>query len=513
MSEVEEEGSSPPVLIRGESTVTNQGRNPTCWNHSASKILTRLIFRTLDLTYVESPECDELYDNTLYDPNDVAGILTDAEEKCKDKGEDKKNTYLKLLVTLFFTHMSMEYLGCLADYNDGVTFRSNPFNYFLTILNGETPIVRHISDFYKTRIGQQFNIESKPIILDLLKTVKHRSKFLVVSFPMSKYDISSTEDKLKEVLNKGLYVSLNINYGIGEFKKFFFGYRDDEFMKPIAKTIKEHSKITHTMTIINYYYTTDKNDKRTMMLIIKNSWGKDWGLNGTIHYSLNDLLELRPYFAYIQPSNLSILSDTIKLKDVEENEDVFDIFEVDENESLLFDAVSSKDEDRIDRVNKLLEKGVNINAQNLAGDGVLYMAIDNDDKDMVSFLLDIPDIDVNIVNELNWTPLCFAIYVREPDIVDMLLKKGADVNIQPEGSTLLTLAKARGTYAKNKKNGDKIIKMLTDAGVTETTEDNEDDEGAGKKGGKRKTTKRRKCKKSKKNKNKKRMRIRTRKIV
>ena len=506
MSEIEQDDASPPVLIRGESTVTNQGRNPTCWNHSASKILTRLIFRTLNLSYEESPECDELYDNTQYDPNDVARILTDAEEKCKDK----ENAYLKLLVTLFFTHMSMEYLGCLADYNDNVIFRSNPFNYFLTILNGKTPIVRHISDFYKTRIGQQFNKESKSIILDLLKTVKHRSKFMVKSFPMSKYNISSTENTLKDVLDKGLYVSLNINYGIGEFKKFFKGYRDDEFMKPIAKTIKEHSNINHSMTVINYYYTISKSGERTMMLIIKNSWGKDWGLNGTIHYSLNDLLELRPYFAYIGPLDLSILSDTIKVKDVEENEDVFDIFEVDEKESLLFDAVSSKDEDRIDRVNKLLEKGVNINAQNLAGDGVLYMAIDNDDKDMVSFLLDIPDIDVNIVNELNWTPLCFAIYVREPDIVDILLKKGADVNIQPKGSTLLTLAKARAVYAKDKKNGDKIIKMLTDAGATEHAEDAEDTE---EKGGKRKTKKRRKYKKSKKNKKYKKSRTRTRKIV
>jgi hypothetical protein len=192
-------------------------------------------------------------------------------------------------------------------------------------------------------------------------------------------------------------------------------------MKPIAKNIKKYSNITHAMTVINYYYTTDKNDKRTMMLIIKNSWGKDWGLNGTISYSLNDLLELQPYFAYIRPFDLNILGNIIKLKDVEENEDVFDVYELDERESLLLEAVRSDDEDRIDRVNKLLEEGVNINAQNLAGEGVLYMAIDNHDIDMLSFLLDIPGIDINIINELNPFTVYFAKQSEPPTITRLAL--------------------------------------------------------------------------------------------
>jgi hypothetical protein len=133
---IEEYNATPPVLVRGESTVTHQGDNPTCWNHSASKILVRLVFKTLNLPYEESPECDELYDNTIYDPTDVARILTIAKERCKNK----ENAYLKLLLTLFFSYMSMEKLGCLIDDYSFRVFINNPFNYFLEILNGTTPI-------------------------------------------------------------------------------------------------------------------------------------------------------------------------------------------------------------------------------------------------------------------------------------------------------------------------------------------------------------------------------------
>lgn len=100
---------------------------------------------------------------------------------------------------------------------------------------------------------------------------------------------------VKKTIDKNLYLSVSIDlFGDGENKRFFYNYRKNSprpiytgckipGIPGISKTFNTELKKSgmHAMTIVDY---TDD-----MSFVIKNSWGENWGENGTITISLKEL--------------------------------------------------------------------------------------------------------------------------------------------------------------------------------------------------------------------------------
>jgi len=96
-------------------------------------------------------------------------------------------------------------------------------------------------------------------------------------------------------------------------------------------------------------------------------------------------------------------------------------------------------------VEKLLNKGANVNAQNYNGNTALILASSNGRTEIVEMLLKHPKIDVNLNDASGYTALMWASNMGHTEIVVMLLEKGADVNANMElGWTALMMANQNG---------------------------------------------------------------------
>lgn len=119
--------------------------------------------------------------------------------------------------------------------------------------------------------------------------------------------------------------------------------------------------------------------------------------------------------------------------------------------------IAVKNGDR-DMVALLLDKGAYPRA-GTGGDAVLHIAVYTKRFDIAQLLLD-KGADINVKNPLGLTPLHYAVYHATPKEVELLIKRGADVNARDnEGKTPLALAKG---YDR-----DEVVKLLRDHGGTE----------------------------------------------
>ena len=83
---------------------------------------------------------------------------------------------------------------------------------------------------------------------------------------------------------------------------------------------------------------------------------------------------------------------------------------------------------------KIKEKSTDINAKDDNGDTALHMAINKKSINKVKILLTSNDVDVNVKNKNNVTPIyCAFLWSNIPnDLFERILKKSADINGQPQ---------------------------------------------------------------------------------
>jgi ankyrin repeat protein len=95
---------------------------------------------------------------------------------------------------------------------------------------------------------------------------------------------------------------------------------------------------------------------------------------------------------------------------------------------------------RRDAVEKLLERGADVNAQDADGDAPLHGAAQNGDVEMLNLLLD-KGADPNIKNRLGGTPLMWAAVFGNETAAVRLLERGADASLKDvDGMTALDWA-------------------------------------------------------------------------
>ncbi len=114
-----------------------------------------------------------------------------------------------------------------------------------------------------------------------------------------------------------------------------------------------------------------------------------------------------------------------------------------------------------------IDAGADVTLTNRYGGTALIPAADRGHVDIVEELLTRTDVDVNHINNLNWTALLEAIILGDGGenhqrIVKLLLDHGADVHLADgEGVTPLQHAKARGY-----KEIERMLLAAADEGIT-----------------------------------------------
>lgn len=130
-------------------------------------------------------------------------------------------------------------------------------------------------------------------------------------------------------------------------------------------------------------------------------------------------------------SDLTYLDDLKKIKPKVDKNGLTHI----SNDNDWFDAAKNGNLEII--MNKI-ESGINVNCQNQFLETALHLSSANNQIDIVKELLnvkedieeDISGIDINIQDQILWTPLMWAVYEDNFDIVKILVKSGANLNIQ-----------------------------------------------------------------------------------
>ncbi|MBO4707505.1 MAG: ankyrin repeat domain-containing protein [Elusimicrobiaceae bacterium] len=125
--------------------------------------------------------------------------------------------------------------------------------------------------------------------------------------------------------------------------------------------------------------------------------------------------------------------------------------------------LTASDAGMLETVKTLLKSGVNANTVDKNKKSALAYAVSPcgvgicDDKDAVAKVLINAGADVNMISKEGQTPLLYATYTENTEMVEFLLKSGADVNIKFNNETLLQMAQ-KAEYTE-------IVKLLKAAGA------------------------------------------------
>ena len=83
----------------------------------------------------------------------------------------------------------------------------------------------------------------------------------------------------------------------------------------------------------------------------------------------------------------------------------------------------------LELVKLLLKKGADVNLVNQCGNNALNLACSDQCFDIVKYLLQNTNVNINHQNNHGWSPLMTAVCRINLELVKLLLKQGADVNL------------------------------------------------------------------------------------
>ncbi len=119
-------------------------------------------------------------------------------------------------------------------------------------------------------------------------------------------------------------------------------------------------------------------------------------------------------------------NDLIKLKRALKNSQI-DLNYINENEeSLLFIAI--KKEFDLDTIKSLIELGADYNYCNSDGLGIIDIAIEKGNLDIITYLVDEKKVDINNTKRRSgFTPLMSAVCYNRVEVVKFLFERGVDI--------------------------------------------------------------------------------------
>lgn len=124
------------------------------------------------------------------------------------------------------------------------------------------------------------------------------------------------------------------------------------------------------------------------------------------------------------------------------------------------ELIDSIDKNEVKNVEKLIEKGAEINKPDKYGFTPLIWAVSNENIEIINMLLE-QGANINFVNKDGGSALWYAVTNQRVKALELLLSKGADPNVK------FMDVQTPFEYAKEREWGEfpKILSILTKAGV------------------------------------------------
>lgn len=323
----------PQLLKRALSINVADQMAGDCFAHSSTRVFLRMISREFfekhekddPLHVIQENACDNLY--LIKEPFSVFSEKHDIERLCRNPGN-----YNSILMYFFLHKITIDKFDCQGGMPDYVLF------YLLRIFNdlknrrielnqicnlGDPKYCDHLQPLITSfnQIETKYTAPFMHYTQDLMDNVKspeelieHQDKFF---------------DKIKEIIDLGLYVSLSINGLMSyiktptktkpnarttELSQSEFLQLSNSFNKSTSTQLSRFSGNDHAVTIVDYDYSNPSNKT----LKIKNSWGKPEHGNDIYIYISKKDLDLSPdqvRIQYLEPTNEYSLSDLAALNE------------------------------------------------------------------------------------------------------------------------------------------------------------------------------------------------------
>jgi hypothetical protein len=300
----------PRLLKRALSTNVNDQMAGDCFAHSSTRVFLRMISREFfekhekddPFHYIKDNVCDDLY--LIKEQFSVFSEKHDIENLCKNPGN-----YNSILMYFFLHKLTIDRFDCEGGMPDFVLFYL--LRVFYDLKNGRTNLnqICNLGDPKYCEHLQPLITSFNQIETKYTASTMFYTQEILVKKKTSKQLIRHQNkffDKIKKIIDLGLYVSLNINANIIQTISVSNG------------KMSVFSGYDHAVTIVDYDYSNPSNKT----LKIKNSWGKPAHGKDIYIYLNKSNLDISPdqvRINYLEPTNEYSLSDLAVF-----NESIFD---------------------------------------------------------------------------------------------------------------------------------------------------------------------------------------------
>lgn len=330
-------------LEREPSMLVSKQTGGDCWNYSVCRVIVRLICNVMDIADQNILDCNTLYDALSKINMRVARV--DCKASAKPNPEDSAD-YVKLLLYVFLVyHGYAKFAECNRFTASGKGVKEEKIklngkavkpvlNFFSeTILANKNlfgVFEDYLSDLWFENVPEvavDLKFEFSAVLLPLLNEFSYRTNYS--SAVKSEQMLGATQEfekvinTINNVLDSGLYIVISVFLGPDKslYSQKFSGYRKG-VLRPYAKTItlgktedeegddanrlrikkqNQDALGSHAMVLTKYDI---EEDTGKFVYNIRNSWGSNWGDNGTIQFFLSELISLHARFNWIEPDDL-----------------------------------------------------------------------------------------------------------------------------------------------------------------------------------------------------------------
>ena len=322
------------------TNIANQNAGD-CFAHSATRVFLRMISREffekhkknhsfVDLFHssTKEDECDDLY--LIKEHFSVFSKSHNIEQLCKNPGN-----YNSILMYFFLHKITIDKFDCNGGTPDYVLY------YLLRVFNDMKK--GHISLNQICNLGKPEYCTHLQEVIDTfsqIETTKYTANIMHYGTILFEQDVTASGlierkekffDKIKEIIDLGLYVSLSINGIIPDLKaptptrpnartytnelsQSDFLHISNIYNNSNQTQLSYYSGNNHAVTIVDYDYSKPSNK----VLKIKNSWGKPKHGNDIYIYINKNDLDLSPdqvSIKYLEPTNEYSLTDLSALNE------------------------------------------------------------------------------------------------------------------------------------------------------------------------------------------------------